>query len=359
MDTLHPWQLLVITLAGWINRRQQQVIDYLVEENRILKGQLRGRRVRLTGDERRRLAVKGKAIGRRALDEVASIVTPDTILGWYRKLVARKWDFSKRRRKVGRPRVDVEIPKLVVRMARENTTWGYTRIRGALRYLGHQVSRGTIANILRENGIEPAFERRKRTPWRTFLEAHWETLAAADFFTVEVARPSGLVTYYVLFAIELSTRRVHIAGVTPAPNSQFMMQVGRGLTDAFDGFLIGKRYILLDRDGKFSPKFQRLLKDSGTDVVRLPARSPNLNAYAERFVLSIKSGCLNRMVFFTEGALRRAIRAFVDHYHHERTHQGLGNQLIEPIDGDVDAHAPVRCHKRLGGLLRYYHRQAA
>ncbi len=223
MNTLHPWQLLVITLAGWINRRQQQVVDYLVEENRILKGQLRGRRVRLTDDERRRLAVKGKAIGRRALDEVASIVTPDTILGWYRKLVARKWDFSKRRRKVGRPRVDVEIPKLVVRMARENTTWGYTRIRGALRYLGHQVSRGTIANILRENGIEPAFERRKRTPWRTFLEAHWETLAAADFFTVEVATVRGFTTYYILFFMVLTSPSFFDASSTVRLRSSFRL----------------------------------------------------------------------------------------------------------------------------------------
>jgi transposase InsO family protein len=303
--------------------------------------------------------VKGKAIGRRALDEVASIVTPDTILAWYRKLVAKKWDYSSRRRKPGRPRVAKAIPALVLRMACENTTWGYTRIRGALSHLGHQVSRGTIANILRENGIEPAFERRKRTPWRTFLAAHWETLAAADFFTVEIARPTGLVTYYVLFVIELSTRRIHIAGITPAPNEEYMMQVGRGLTDAFDGFLLGKRYLLLDRDSKFTPQFRRLLKDSGTDIIRLPARSPNLNAYAERFVLSIKSECLNRMIFFTEASLRRAIKSFVDHYHTERSHQGLGNQLIEPDRRDVDADAPVRCNKRLGGLLRYYHRHAA
>ena len=359
MNTLHPWQLLVITLAGWINRQQQKVIDYLVEENRVFKGQLRDKRVRLTDDERRRLAVKGKAIGRRALDEVAGIVTPDTILAWYRKLIARKWDYSARRRKTGRPRVAKAIPALVLRMARENTTWGYTRIRGALEHIGHRVSRGTIANILRENGIDPAFERRKRTPWRTFLEAHWETLAAADFFTVEVARPTGLVTYYVLFVIEFSTRRVHIAGITPAPNEGFMMQVGRGLTDAFDGFLLGKRYLVLDRDGKFTDDFRGLIKHSGTGIIRLPARSPNLNAYAERFVLSIKSECLSRMIFFTEASLRRAIRSFVDHYHTERSHQGLGNQLIEPAGTVADTSKPVRCHKRLGGLLRYYHRQAA
>ena len=326
MSTLHPWQFLLITVAGWINRHQQDVIDYLVEENRVLKGQLRGRRLRLTDDERRRLAVKGKALGRNVLEAVATIVTPDTIMRWYRLLVARKWDYSSRRKRIGRPPIKTEIADLVLRMARQNPRWGYTRIKGALAHLGHKVSRGTIANILKENGIEPAFERSKRTPWSTFLKAHWETIAAADFFTVEVARPWGLITYYVLFFMELSTRRVHVAGITPNPDGRFMLQVARNLTDPFDGFLLRKRYLILDRDGKYTEEFRTYLTDSGTKLVRLPARSPNLNAYAERFVLSIKSECLDRLIFFTEDSLRRAIRSFVDHYHRERCHQGIGNK---------------------------------
>lgn len=356
MSTLDPWQFLLITLAGWINRNQQDVIDYLLEENRVLKRQLRGRRLRLTDDERRRLAVKGKALGRQVLQKIATIVTPDTILAWYRKLVARKWDYSERR-KPGRPRTKTETSDLVVRMARENTTWGYTRIQGALAHVGHELSRGTIANILKEHGIEPAFVRAKRTPWRVFLRAHWNVLAAADFFTIEVARPTGLVTYYVLFVMELKTRRVHVAGLSPTPDSRFMLQTGRGLTDAFDGFLLGKRFLILDRDAKYTDDFRELLVGAGVRVVRLPVRSPNLNAYAERFVLSIKSECLDRMIFFTEASLRRAVRAFVDHYHRERCHQGLDNQLIEPVAGDADG--KVRCRERLGGLLRYYYRQAA
>ena len=326
-------------------------------ENRVLKGQLRGRRLRLTDDERRRLAVKGKALGRNVLEAIATIVTPDTIMRWYRLLVARKWDYSSRRKRIGRPPIKTEIADLVLRMARQNPRWGYTRIKGALAHLGHKVSRGTIANILKENGIEPAFERSKRTPWSTFLKAHWETIAAADFFTVEVARPWGLITYYVLFFMELSTRRVHVAGITPNPDGRFMMQVARNLTDAFDGFLLRKRYLILDRDAKYTEEFRTYLTDSGTKMVRLPASSPNLNAYAERFVLSIKSECLDRLIFFTEDSLRRAIRSFVDHYHRERCHQGIGNKLIEPIAGVTHGH--IRCRERLGGMLRYYYRQAA
>ena len=177
MGTVQPWQLFVVTVAGWINQHQQDAIDYLVEENRVLKGQLRGRRLRLTDDERRRLALKGKVLGRRVLETVATIVTPDTILAWYRRLIVRKWDYSSRRKKTGRPRVVTEISDLVLRIAGESPCWGYTRIKGALAHLGHEVSRGTIANILKANGIEPAYERSKRTPWRTFLKAHWETLA--------------------------------------------------------------------------------------------------------------------------------------------------------------------------------------
>ena len=153
-----------VTVAGWINRHQQDVIDYLIEENRVLKGQMKGKRLRLTDDERHRLAVKGKALGRKVLEEVATIVTPDTIMAWYRKLIARKWDYSWRR-KPGRPRTKQDLTDLILRLARENSSWGYTRIQGALSHLGHDVSRGTIANILKENGLEPAHERSKRTPW--------------------------------------------------------------------------------------------------------------------------------------------------------------------------------------------------
>ena len=252
-----------------------------------------------------------------------------------------------------------EITDLVVHMARENRSWGYTRIQGALRNVGHRVGRTTIANILKEHGIEPAPERGKKMTWAEFLRAHWSVLAAADFFTVEVWGLRGLVTIYVLFVIELATRRIQIAGATTGPSEVWMTQVGRNLTDPLDGFLADKRYLILDRDSKFSTGFRDLLEDSGVRIVRLPARSPNLNAYAERFVRSIKEECLSRMIFFGEQSLRRATREFAAHYHEERNHQGIGNRLIAPKRPVGTSGQPIRCSERLGGLLRLYHRAAA
>src|SRR5712691_10147837 len=196
MDSLPPPLAFVVLLfAGWVNRQQQAVIDYLLEENRVLRAALGSRRLRLTNDQRRRLAVKGKVLGRRRLAGIAGIVTPDTILRWYRTLVAKKYDGSHARRP-GRPSTKADLAALVVRMAQENPTWGYTRIRGGLKGLGRDVARNTIKAILKDHGIEPAPERGANMPWKTFLAAHWDGLAAADFFTVEVlanpARPRSL-----------------------------------------------------------------------------------------------------------------------------------------------------------------------
>lgn len=199
------------------------------------------------------------------------------------------------------------ISKLIVRMAQDNPGWGYSRIQGALANLSHKVGRGTIANVLKRNGIEPSPERNRRTPWSTFLKAHWKVLAASDFLTVEVWTAKGLVTHYLLFVMSLADRVVHIAGITTRPGESWMLQIGRNITEEQAGALHSKRYLIIDRDTKYSEQFRRLIRDGGTKVIRLPPRSPNLNAYAERFVRSIKDECLDRMIFVGQESLRRAV----------------------------------------------------
>jgi putative transposase len=219
----------------------------------VLKAQLGGRRLRLTDTERRRLAVLAHPLGCTRLQEIATIATPDTLLRWYHRLIAQKFDGSRQRRQPGRPRVVEEVEQLVMRMAEENPTWGYRRIQGALANLGHAIDAITVRNILRRHHLKPAPQRRKvGMSWSQFLKLHWDVLAATDFFTVEVATWHGLVTYYVLVVMELATRRVQIAGMTPYPTAVFMQQCARQLTDPFEGFLLGKRYLLHNRDTKFT-----------------------------------------------------------------------------------------------------------
>ena len=343
--------------AGWVHRQQLIVIEFLQAENRLLKDRLRGRRIRFTDAERALLARKAKAVGRKALFELETIVSPDTLLRWHRRLVAQKWNFAERRG-VGRPGIMRHISGLIVRMAQENRGWGYTRIQGALANLNHKVGRGTIANVLKRNGIEPAPERSKRTPWSTFLKAHWKVLCASDFLTVEVWTGRGLVTYYVLFVISLRDRLVEIAGITPRPDESWMLQMARNLTDSEGGALRGKKYLIIDRDTKYTQQFRRMIRDEGTKVIRLPPRSPNLNAYAERFVRSIKDECLDRMIFVGQGSLRRAVREYIEHYHRERNHQGLENRLIVPAVMPAND-CVVANGARLGGMLNFYYRKAA
>lgn len=361
MSSTHPptaLHFVLLLVSGWVNRQQQQIIDYLLEENRVLREQLGGRRLRLSNDQRRRLAAKGKLLGKKVLRQVAGIVTPDTILRWYRQLIAKKYDGSKKRGP-GRPRTEPEIADLVVRMANENPGWGYTRIRDALRHLGHEIARNTVKAILLRHGIEPAPERNRKTSWATFIKAHLGEIAAADFFAVEVLTLTGLVRYLVCFVIDIKTRRVEIAGITRQPNGSWMKQISRNLTDAEDGFLLHVRYLIIDRDPLYTEAFRKMLEDAGVEPLRLPARSPNLNSYAERFVLNIKPEALNRVVPLGEAHLRRVVSAFVSHYHGERHHQGLGGQLLVADEKAGQAEGRVVCRERLGGMLRFYHRDAA
>jgi len=345
--------MILAALLGWLEREQRDVIAFLREENRTLKAQLSGRQLQLNDEQRRRLAVLGQRLGRAVLREVATLVTPDTILRWHRELIARKWTYARRRS--GRPGVLAEIRRLVLRMATENPSWGYTRIQGALKNVGHRVARSTIASILKAEGIPPS--REPPSSWRTFLRAHWSAVVAADFFTTEVWTARGLVTYYTLFVLELQSRRVHVAGSTPYPDEAFVLQAVRDLANAIDGILVEGCVLICDRDRKWSRGVLEFVEHEGVRIIRTPFRAPNCNAYAERFVRSIKEECLERVIVFGERHLRRTIAEFVAHYHAERNHQGIGNELIDPFER-ADGQGRVRRRQRIGGMLNYYYRAA-
>jgi putative transposase len=291
-------------------------------------------------------------VGRTALREIATIATPYTLLRWHRQLIARKWTYASR---PGRRGTLLEIRQLVVRMAEENPTWGYTRIQGALKNVGHRVGRSSIRRILRAAGLPPVPQR--PTSWTTFLKAHWGVIAGADFFTTEVWTWRGLVTYYTVFVIDLASRRVHVLGSTPHPSELFMDQVARMVTAADDGLLVGHHVLICDRDRKWSRAVRRRFADAGIRVALTPARAPNAKAYAERFVRSIKEECLDRMIPLGERHFRHALTEFVEHYHRERNHQGLDNRLIAGSP-TIEIASRVRRRPRLGGLLNFYERSA-
>ena len=353
-----PFQFLAASVGVWVGRHQTDQIEYLKAVNRALMQRVGKKRLRYADAERRKLAVLGKKLGRQALAEVATIATPETILRWYRELVAKKYDGSARRGP-GRPRTAAEVVRLLVEMATRNTSWGYTRLRGALKNVGYAVGRNTIKRILKEQGIEPAPERRRQYSWATFIKAHLSAITAADFFTVEVLSWAGLVRYHVFFVIDLASRRVEIVGISRCPDRLWMEQMARNLLDAGDGFLLGKRYLILDRDPLYTREFRAAMKQGGVQLLRLPPSSPNLNAYAERFVLSIRNECLDRIVPLGEAHLRRSISEFVRHYRFERNHQGLANEVIESTPSPANTNGRVERRERLGGLLNFYHRVAA
>jgi putative transposase len=239
------WKTLLAYIAGTVDQELLWRNEYLATENRILRDQLKGR-VRLSDGERQALAEIGQKLGTKALEEVANIVKPGTILAWHRKFVAQKFDGSKHRKAPGRPTIDQEVEDLVVRMARENHSWGYDRIVGALANLGHTISDQTVGNILKRHGLPPAPERRTTTTWKEFIRTHMDMLVATDFFTAEVWTLGGLVTYDVLFFMHLSSRQVHVAGMTPHPNTQWMMQIARNVTREEWGFLSAGQYLIHD-----------------------------------------------------------------------------------------------------------------
>jgi transposase InsO family protein len=295
----------------------------------------------------------GKRLGPRALEEVAQIVRPETMLGWHRKLIARRFDGSKSQTAVGRTATSQTIEDLVLQFARENRSWGYRRIVGALGNLGHEISHQTVANMLKRHGLAPAPERETKTAWRDFIRSHTAVLAAVDFFTAELWTAGGLMTYYVLVFMRVASRKVMIAGITTSPDSRWMEQMARNVSLADIGFLGGCRYLLHDRDAKFGAAFDAILEAVGIQAVTLPPRSPNLNAHLERWNRSVKEECLSKMILFGEASLRQVLSNYVSHFHTERNHQGKDNVILFPAPADRigESTGKIQTRERLGGLL--------
>lgn len=331
--------------------------EYLAAENEILRSKVKN--LKFNHEERVRLARIAHKIGKKALKDVANIVTPDTLLRWYRQLIAKKFDGSCKRKYPGRPRVTKEIEILILKLAEENPSWGWDRIQGALANLRIELSDQTVCNILKRHGIPPTRGRDKSKSWSDFIETHKNLIAACDFFTVEIMQGNTPVTAYVLLFIHLKTRQIKIAGITTHPNEQWMKQIARNLTMEDGEFFDACRYLIHDRDGKFTQGFCSILEESGIALLKLPPQSPNLNAYAERVILSIKQECLNHLILFSEQELQVVLKEYLSHYHEERNHQGRANQILFPKPENSNGQGSIVKRSRLGGLLNFYYQQAA
>ena len=357
--TFKPWTFFAVVLAGWMSRQQQDVIAYLTVENRILREKLGHKRLILNESQKRRLAIAAIKLGKDLLRQFGTLFSPDTLIRWHRWFVTRKYDSSDRRGKRGPvPTKANMIRKLVLEMAAANPSWGYGHIHGELKGLGYKVSWQTVRRVMLDHGLLPDPDRPYKTTWNDFIKSHWESLAACDFFSVDVLGFKGLTRYLVFFVIEVATRKVEIVGIHADPCETQMLQWARNLTDAEDGFLKDKRVLIHDRDPLYTKKFRQTLRAAGVRSLKLPKRAPNLNPYAERYVLSIKSECLNKMIIFGERHLRYVVEQYNEHYLRERPHRVLGRRIIEP-DEPMPAEGEVFCRERLGGLLKTYYREAA
>ena len=324
-------------------------------QNAVLRHQVRVLsrtvgRPELKDHDRAFLAAASRALSR---DRWASfMVTPQTLLRWHRELVRRKWTY--RRRGPGRPPLHPETVELITRLGRENPRWGCVRIQGELRKLRIRVGASTIRRILRRAGLRPA-PRRTGPTWTEFLRAQGRGVVACDFFTAETV---WLRTLYVLFFIELSTRRVHVAGSTSRPDSAWVTQQARNL--AIIGHLEDKHVLVRDRDTKFSGGFDEVLRTEGLAVVKTPIRAPKANAFAERWVGSVRRECLDHVLVFGRRHLQRVLGAYVEHYNRARPHRGLDLQPPHPgLDSGTNPGTKVRRRDVLGGLIHEYHQSAA
>jgi putative transposase len=349
----HP---LIMLIARATHAELAQMVDYLKTENRILRRKL-PRRIDVTPTERQQLLKRGMPLGRK-IKELITIVSPRTFARW---ASGETKSIGRRKAKVGRPRKPEEVRQLVVQMAKENA-WGLGRIMGELKKLGLKICKGTVRNILLENGFDLGPDRSEGS-WDEFIKMHAKTLWACDFFSKKVWTIGGLVEYFVLFFIQPGTRRVHIAGITANPDGAWMAQQARNMCMFFGDQPEQAKFLVCDRDTKFTEQFRAILKSEGVEVLQTAIRAPNQNAYAERWCQTIKTEMLDLFIVLGEKHLRYLIAEYVTHYHEERPHSALGNlpPAMEHQPKSVECLSPqdVVARERLGGLLKHYERKVA
>jgi len=331
-------------------RDQDREILLLRQQLLILYRQL-GRKPTYGRLEKLALLLTALRLSKRRLATALLIVQPDTLIRWHREFVRRHWTFRPKHRP-GRPLLTEEIQDLVVRLARQNPHWGSSRIQGEMLKLGLKVSRSTVVRLLRRHALRPPPDHRRSPTWSQFLGQYKDFIWAADFFTVTTAR---LRTFYVLFFMELRSRHLMLCNVTEHPQAEWVVQQLRILSLQHDRL---PRFILHDRDGKFSEEFDAFARASGSKIIKLPARLPNLNAYAERWVRSAREECLDQNIVLSERHLRYVLKQYVEYFMKRRPHQGLGQHLPDSTE-ESPATGRIRCRQVLGGLINDYYREAA
>jgi putative transposase len=282
-------------------------------------------------------------------------VKPETLLRWHRRLVASAWTYP--RHQTGRPPLDKDVQTLILRLAKENPRWGYQRIKGELQRLGVQVSATTIRTTLRHHGLDPA-PRRAATTWRAFLQQQAAGIVACDFFTVDTV---WLRRLYVLFFIQLGTRQVYLTGVTAHPDGAWVTQQARNLLLMLEDGERRVRFLIRDRDTKFTRAFDDFFRSEGVEMLVTPVQAPNANAYAERWIRTVRAECLDWLLIIGRGHLEQVLRVYVEHYNAHRPHRAL---RLEPPGAPAgptigEDQGRVLRRDRLNGLLHEYHRQAA
>ena len=340
--------LLQLVLLRWRSREFKE-LEIVVLRHELAMLRRQAGRPQLTMSDRVLLAAASRLLPRSSWR--LFLVTPTTLLRWHRRLVARRWTYGGC---CGRPPVGDEIREVVLRLARENPRWGYQRIVGELNGLGINVSATTVGKILRQAGLGPAAER-SGLSWRAFLRAQASSMLAVDFFTVETV---SLRRLYVLFFIELGTRRVHVAGCTANPNGAWIRQQARQFAWTLQQRPSSFRFLIRDRDSKFSRDFDAIFASEGIKIIKTPLRAPKANAIAERFVRTVRAECLDWLLIVNRRQLERVLRVFVDHYNTHRPHRTLHLAPPEPSHQRLHALRPpiggIERRDRLGGLIHQY-----